>query len=110
MMDNWSEWRKFPDPRKRELLVAPFGPGCYELRCGDRKVLFGQSKNVAQRMTSLLPEPWGDGTRKNEKKQCYVLEHIDSIEYRTIACDTHDEAKDFENQLKKNGTQYEFMT
>jgi len=25
-------WRSFPDPRQGGILVAPFGPGCYELR------------------------------------------------------------------------------
>jgi hypothetical protein len=37
----WSAWRRFPDPRKLELLTAPFGPGCYELRDGEQLVVFG---------------------------------------------------------------------
>jgi len=36
MADQWSEWRRFPDPRKLEFLIAPFGPGCYELRDGEQ--------------------------------------------------------------------------
>jgi hypothetical protein len=40
MMNEWSEWHRFPDPRKGELLIAPFGPGCYELRHGTQLVLY----------------------------------------------------------------------
>jgi len=28
----WSRWRPFPDPTKGGFIIAPFGPGCYELR------------------------------------------------------------------------------
>ena len=53
----------FRDPGSFGELSAPFGPGVYELR--NRKtgelVLFGMSKNVAYRMSSLLPQPDGGG-------------------------------------------------
>ncbi len=62
MSTEWSEWRLFPDPRKSEILVAPFGPGCYELRNGEQLVLYGRGAHVAYSMTSLLPSDLGWGT------------------------------------------------
>ena len=41
------------DPRKLELLTAPFGPGCYQLRDGVQLLVFGMGGHVAQRMSSL---------------------------------------------------------
>ena len=28
----WSDWKSFPDPRKGEYLIAPFGSGVYQFR------------------------------------------------------------------------------
>ena len=98
----WSEWRPFPNPEKGEYLYAPFGPGVYQLR--NRKtgqyVLFGRSKNVAWRMSSLLPKPYGRGTRDNSDKRENVRNNIDDIEYRTIAIDSK-KIKSFETFVKK---------
>lgn len=108
----WSEWRKFPDPRQCGILIAPFGPGCYELRRSDngKLVLYGKGGHLSYRMTSLLPEPEGCGTRNNAHKRAYVLEHIDHIEYRTLACSTVEEAEKQEQRLKANKSAYIFPT
>ena len=104
MATEWSEWRPFPDPRKGGILIAPFGPGCYELRHRDgRLVLFGTSAQVAYRMTSLLPKPFGTGHRSNSRKRAYVLEYIDDIQYRTALSKTNQEARECERELKSNG-------
>lgn len=99
----WSEWLQFPNPEKKEYLYAPFGPGVYQLR--NRKtgqyVLFGTGGNLAYRMSSLLPEPYGEGTRKNSAKRNYVWDNIDDIEYRTIALDSKEMAKSFETFVKR---------
>jgi hypothetical protein len=108
--DNWSEWRRFPDPTALGLITAPMGPGCYELRHGKQLVCFGTGKNVAYRMTSLLPKPVGAGTRNNAKKQQYVMQHLAQIEYRTCAFYTKGEAKMCEDTLKANGRAYLFPT
>ncbi len=107
---NWSIWCRFPDPPDRGVLTAPFGPGCYELRRSDArgKVLFGRGRNVAYRMTSLLPKSWGAGTRHNYQKRDYVFEHLDRTEYRTIACTCEDEAKQLEVRLKAKRESYRF--
>jgi hypothetical protein len=53
----WTEWKPFPDPTKGGLIVAPIGPGCYELRLAGygQLVLFGSPGCVTYRMTSLHP-------------------------------------------------------
>lgn len=101
----WSEWKKFPDPKKGEYLCAPFGPGVYELRLATdlKPLLFGKGNNVAYRMTSLLPlSAGGQGTRYNEEKRTYVARHIRQIEYRTLACLSVQESKEQERLLKQS--------
>jgi hypothetical protein len=67
--------------------------------------------NVAARMSSLLPAPWGTGTRNNAEKRDYVAAHVGDVEYRTIAIATRDEAKQFERaELKANHESYLFKT
>jgi len=102
---NWSPWRAFPDPRHLDYLTAPIGYGCYELRRSDtgEKVLYGRSKNVAARMTSLLPAPLGAGRRNNADKRQYVLNHAARIEHRTLACSSLDETLKVESELAKRG-------
>jgi hypothetical protein len=99
---NWSEWRKFPDPRKGEYLTAPFGCGVYQLRNHetDEFILFGLGKNCAYRMSSLLPKPHGQGTRNNESKRIYLLENISNVQYRTSAYENELEMKAEEEEIK----------
>lgn len=108
----WSAWLPFPDPRHHGILTAPIGAGCYELRRTDidEKVLFGRSKNVAYRMTSLLPGEWGQGGRNNAKKRQYVFDHVNCIEYRTIACVDEQEAKNVESQFLMDRSSHRFPT
>lgn len=97
----WSPWRPFPDPRKRKVLVAPIGPGCYQLRHGDTAVLFGHARNVARRMSSLLPHSaGGGGHRSNTRKRRYVKAHLTEIEYRTCACDDVKQARALESRVR----------
>ena len=112
MGQEWSEWRKFPDPRFCEFLIAPLGPGCYDIRRKDTEqlVCFGVGGHVALRMTSLLPAPLGRGTRNNKLKREYIAEHLPYIEYRTIPCTTRTEALKIEKGLKSNKKTYKFPT
>ena len=99
----WSEWRPFPNPMNKEYLVAPFGAGVYQLR--NKKVgefiLFGTGGHLAYRMSSLLPKPYGEGTRGNTKKREYVWKHINEVEYRTIAFASKIKAKSYESFVKR---------
>ncbi|MGI4794431.1 MAG: hypothetical protein ACRYG8_10225 [Janthinobacterium lividum] len=103
---SWSPWRPFPDPRTRGVLQAPFGPGVYELRLAPPNgalVLVGIGANLAARMSSLLPVPLGCGTRSAADKRAYVLDHLNDMEYRTLACTTRDEAALLEGRLLGGG-------
>src|SRR6266581_3841333 len=104
MSTGWTKWRLFPDPRNREILIAPFGPGCYELRNGRQLVLYGKSRNVAYRMTSLLPKNWGRSGRNNQEKLRYVFANLGRIKYRTLACATQSEAEAEERKLQSQRT------
>lgn len=99
--NEWSEWKQFPNPNKKDYLCAPFGCGVYQLRNAKtgEYVLFGRSKHLAYRMCSLLTS--GAGVRKNEKKQEYVAKHLKDIQYRTIALNSEEEARSFEAFVKK---------
>lgn len=108
--NRWSQWRPFPHPHKCDFLVAPFGPGCYRLRDGQQLVLFGESGHVAHRMSTLLPKGYGRGGRKNESKRAYVLAHIASVEYQTIACVTKKSAQEVQGGLRKEKHLYLFPT
>lgn len=112
MIGKPSPYRPFPDPRKGGTLVAPIGAGVYELRhrSGDKElVLVGISSRVAHRMSSLLPKPYGTGTRNNEAKRRYVLRHIRDLEYRTIATKTRAQAAEIERE-KLRANEYRFGT
>jgi hypothetical protein len=93
-----TDWKPFPDPTKGDFIVAPFGPGCYELRLmgSGQLVLFASAGHVAYRMCSLHPS--GAGTRNNSKKREYVEADLPQIEYRVIAFASRDEARDFERR------------
>jgi hypothetical protein len=99
---NWSEWLPFPDPRKGEMLTAPFGCGLYQLKntVNDELILFGISKNCAYRMTSLLPTPLGRGTRNNKMKRDYLINNLYSLVYRTIFFLSEDDMKQTEKEIK----------
>ena len=77
---------------------------------GSNLILFGTGSHVAQRMSSLLPEPHGCGTRNNDAKRQFVLEHLGAIEYRTLPCASVACAKECERELKAKSQGYQFQT
>lgn len=97
----WSDWKPFPDPEKKGYLCAPLGYGVYQLRNArtGKLILFGRSRHVAYRISSLHLS--GPGTRNNEEKKKYVTERLPYIEYRTIAFNSEKEARSFETFVKK---------
>ncbi len=103
-MKGWNRWQRLPDPRVGGYLSAPFGPGIYQLRnCSTGElILCGHSKNLAMRMSSILPAPLGTGTRKNCDKRQYVLNHLGEVEYRTMACTDKQAALIAERQLRSS--------
>lgn len=101
-MYNWSEWRNFPDPRKGDYLIAPLGYGLYQLKNikSNEFILFGIGNNCAYRFSSLLPRPYGQGTRNNNFKRDYVLENISNIQYRTISFLSKENMRKTEKEIK----------
>jgi len=101
---DWSEWRPFPNPTKKGILVSPFGFGVYQLRNNNTNefVYCGKGNGVSYRMSSLLPKPYGHGTRNNMRLRNYVWENLDDIDYRTLTCDNEDESKEIERRIKQN--------
>ena len=99
----WEEWRPFPDPNSGDYLIAPFGAGVYWLRDtrNGEHIYIGESAQVAQRMTSLLPTPLGHGTRNNAELREFVAENVSHLEYRTTACSSKQEALVLEGQLRR---------
>lgn len=111
-LPTWSRWQSFPDPHKRELLLAPFGAGCYQLRhrSDGRLILFGSSGNCAYRMSSLLPHPEGCGHRRNDGRREYILQNLTDVEFRTLPCANAQEAIECEWDLERNREAYIYHT
>lgn len=101
--NNWSRWNPFPAAEMLYAIDAPIGPGVYELRLADTRepVYCGKSVCVSTRMQSLLPKPWGKGTRNNAGLRSFVLENSENIEYRTVALPTDYEAQQLETFMKR---------
>jgi len=100
---DWVEWRPFPNPERNDFIYAPFGFGVYQLRnkVTGEYIRFGGGKNAAYRMSSLLPSPYGQGTRENKQKRGYVWKNITEIEYRTVVCGGKNEAQRIQEELKR---------
>lgn len=100
---SWSEWRSFPDSGKGEYLYAPFGFGIYQLLNNRTKeyILFRSGNNLAYRMSSLLPEPLGCGTRKSTIKRDYVLGNLEDMIYRTVPFFDEISMKVYEREIKQ---------
>ena len=90
-------------------MCAPFGPGVYDVRLQTtgEAIKCGSGKNVAERMTSLLPGQANSGSRNNKNLQAYMLEQLDNIEYRTLACETESRAR-LEEANQKASMRYKF--
>ena len=101
---NWTEFLPFPSPWENGYLHAPIGEGVYELKNKRNKelVYVGEGNNVAYRMNSLLPEPYGAGTRNNSKLRNYIFENLKDVLYRTLACTDKATAKKTQDDMIVN--------
>jgi glyceraldehyde-3-phosphate dehydrogenase (NADP+) len=61
-------------------------------------------------LTSLLPHPWGIGTRNNSQKRRYLLKHLAEIEYQTLACTNRQAAIKAERTIAARRDEYRFRT
>jgi hypothetical protein len=108
-MKTWSNWKPFPSPENCrnieviEGLALYDGPGVYQIR--NKKtgeyILFGIGIRLQERMQSLMPKPYGKGSRNNEYKRQYILDNYQDLQYRTFHTDTREEAADIERAIKQ---------
>ena len=101
-MNNWTKWIPFPKPEEIRQIEAPKSFGVYQLRNTrtNEYVLFGIGGNLNERMKSLMPKPYGIGTRNNTEKRGYVLANHKDIKYRITSTQNREEAKRIEENLK----------
>ena len=101
-MSEWSNWRSMPSPETCREIIAPKGPGVFQIRHKETEeyVFFGISIKCRERMHSLYPIPYGVFNRDNEKRMKYVFENWISLEYRTIATENRKEAVLIQRELK----------
>jgi hypothetical protein len=83
MSNNWSSWRRFPDPNFGGSIEAPMGPGVYEVRrtSTGEVVAFGAAPVVARSLAAL---------RLHSRVKSWILplrqqQFADEFEYRTCA-------------------------
>lgn len=97
----WSDFAAFPSPLQKEYLHAPFGAGVYELKNAktNELVYVGEGANTAYRMSSLLLESQGAGTRTNSRLRNYIFENINDVHYRTLVCTDKTTAKQIQNKM-----------
>ena len=85
----------------------------YELRnrATGKLIYCGEGRNVAKRMTALLPQcEGGAGKRNNKRLREYVHERLADIDYRTKACADKASAKIEERKHKAENGIYVFPT
>jgi hypothetical protein len=70
----WSRWRRFPDPERGGYLIAPFGPGLYDLRLWDGRK--GLHRDKQERGGANICAARGSGTRRNIRKRTFVSKHL----------------------------------
>ena len=101
-MQKWTDWKPMPSPETCRTIVAPSGPGVYQIRDKTTKQLiqFGIGVECQKRMKSLFPEPYGVGRRNNSNKRSHILMNWKQLEYRTMATNTREEAVLIERELK----------
>ena len=64
-------------------------------------VLFGIGQNLNDRMKSLMPPPYGVGTRNNMRKREYVLKYWADLEFRVFLTNTRKEAARIEKVFRQ---------
>jgi hypothetical protein len=98
----WTSWIKFPSPQYLREIKGPKGPGIYQVKNvkTDELILFGIGGHCQDRMQSLMPAPYGSGTRNASDKRDYIFENYENLVYRYFATKTREDAANIERGLK----------
>ena len=101
-MKNWNNWIPMPSPETCRTIDGPKDAGLYQIwnKKSNELVLFGIGKKCRTRMKSLYPQPYGPAGRSNYKKQNYILENWENLEYRTLETETRESALQIEKEIK----------
>ena len=97
----WDKWQLMPSPENCRNIAGPKNSGVYQIRNKNTRelILFGIGEECQKRMKSLFPAPYGTGTRNNEYKRKYILEHWENLEFRTMETDGIETTKSVEHLL-----------
>jgi hypothetical protein len=102
MVDQWTSWKKFPEPQRGEHLDAPLGPGIFEVRraTSGEVLAFGHSPNVAVTLArQMAPSFW-------ERWRGKMSLDLRDIEYRTMAATTPRSARDHAAKIDRQREAY----
>ena len=92
MLLSWSEWKRFPDAARGDILEAPIGPGIYEVRHISSGALFafGATDQVAHALSEISLKPRSLTTLFVRRESALPLK---DLEYRTCAAASKSDAK-----------------
>jgi hypothetical protein len=92
-MNNWTNWKRFPDAHRGGLIEAPIGPGVYEVRHVDtgELIAFGHAGNVAQAIGELKINGNAGMWAKLFSRSASLP--VNDLEYRTYAANSRADAK-----------------
>lgn len=104
LVAEWSEWLPFPDPRKGSLLIAPIGPGAFELRLGSTRegIMLATAKSVSGRISALLPVEIAPVRRETGSRRQYLAGNVEDLEYRVLGACSRAEARRLLLQPRRN--------
>lgn len=93
-MPVWTDWRPAPNPGTDEALLAPIGPGTYELRLiSGELLLLGSAPNLAARLAEILSSTGASRTGRGDADRRYLVSNLHNLQYRTRTCATFAEAR-----------------
>lgn len=90
MISGWGEWKRYPNIVRGENIVAPIGPGIFEVREASSGALFafGAVDSVAVALSQLPSRPGKLASWFSRREQ-----PLPELEYRTCATLTKSDAK-----------------
>lgn len=95
-LDHWTRWRRVPNPRTGEALIAPIGAGLYELQLNSGEpLLLGCTSNVAARLATILSSTGKAHSGQMDSRRRYLFDNLHHLQYRTRTCATRADARRF---------------